>query len=140
MGALLPARDARISAADLQERLKFTTEPMAEYTTGSRWGAAALPPTLVVQALRRCEAGLDALRRGRTVGLFGAIEIGFERGPVFCERDYVAAGEVVAVGDSPKTEYFWYRSHLGDAASGERVAHMIMLLRFMKGSSPLWEA
>ena len=59
-------------------------------------------------------------------------------GPVFVERDYRASGKVLAVGETPKTEYFWYESTLADPESGREVAEMVMMLRFMKLSSPLW--
>jgi hypothetical protein len=55
---------------------------------------------------------------------------------VFTDREYTAVGHVLSVGDSPKSEYVWYESVLHDR--GERIASMIMQLRFMKASSPLW--
>ena len=57
---------------------------------------------------------------------------------LFAERDYVASGSVLAVGETPKTEYFWYESRLDEPDGGPCVAQMVMMLRFMKGSSPLW--
>jgi hypothetical protein len=45
----------------------------------------------------------------------------------------------LATGESPKTEYFWFESALDDQ-QGKRVAEMLMLLRFMKASSPLYES
>lgn len=70
------------------------------------------------------------------VGLYGAIELRNINGPVFIDRPYSAGGEVVARGQSPKTEYIWYESFLDDA-DGKRVAEMLMQLRFMKGSAQL---
>jgi O-phosphoseryl-tRNA(Cys) synthetase len=73
------------------------------------------------------------------VGLFGAIEIQHLNGPAFVDTDYVADGRVLAISDTPKTEYFWYEAVLTDAAEGTPIASMLMMLRFMKVSSPLWQ-
>ena len=74
------------------------------------------------------------LQSGR---LFGAIEIRHLAGPVFLDRDYHVQGEVVAVGESPKTEYAWYDTRAYDG-TGTAVASMRMQLRWLKASSPLY--
>jgi len=127
----------RIARATLDERLDVVTEPCVEYTVASRWGRPALPPSLAVQAMRTVEPGLLS-RTGPVVGLFGAIEVQHLDGPLFADEDYRARGRVLAVSDTPKTEYFWYESIVADAATGRDRASMLMMLRFMKASSPLW--
>ncbi len=72
------------------------------------------------------------------VGLFGAIEVQHLNGPLFVETDYLARGRVLAVSETPKTEFFWYESTLTDPVEGTDIASMLMMLRFMKASSPLW--
>lgn len=131
-GFELAAQQARIGGETLRERLKFITESLPEYSE-----QGVLTPVLLVQALRRAEVGLN-LRRGPVVGLFGAIEISYRGGPVYADRDYLASGRVLAVGDTPKTEYFWYESELREHEDADPVAGMIMMLRFMKSSSPLY--
>ena len=74
------------------------------------------------------------------MGLFGAIELCNLAGPAFVDREYLATGEVLAVGETPKSEYYWYESQLHDPQGGEAVMSMIMMLRFMKRSSELWAA
>ena len=74
---------------------------------------------------------------GSAVGLFGAIEIRFHAGPVLFGRPYHVEGEVVAVGESPKTEYVWYDTR-ATHDDGKLVASMRMQLRWMKASSPLY--
>jgi len=132
-GVTMGPRAARIEPEQLRERLETITEPLPEYAEQD-----VVTPTLLVQLLRACEAELEGLRdtRGST-GLFGAIETGWH-GPVHAGRDYLASGKVLAVGDSPKTEYFWYESRLTATDDERPLASMIMLLRFMKASSPLW--
>jgi len=75
---------------------------------------------------------------GQAVGLFGAIELRNINGPVLVEHPYRVSGSIVAIGQSPKTEYMWFETALSEAA-GKRVAEMRMLLRFMKASSPLYK-
>ena len=81
------------------------------------------------------------LQRGSDfgVGLFGAIELQAINGPVFIEHDYEVRATVLALGDTPKTEYFWYESILSDPANGQDIMSMLMMLRFMKASSPRWQ-
>jgi hypothetical protein len=72
------------------------------------------------------------------VGLFGAIEIRFQAGPVFLDRTYRVTGEVTALSQTPKTEVMWFDSRALDEA-GAPVAEMRMMLRQMKLSSPLYQ-
>jgi hypothetical protein len=127
----------RIAQSALDERLAVITEPLDEYTTASPWGKPALPPSLMVRAMRAVEPALLA-RSGPVVGLFGAIEVQHVNGPLFVETDYLARGRVLAISETPKTEFFWYETTLTDPAEGTDVASMLMMLRFMKASSPLW--
>ena len=69
------------------------------------------------------------------VGLFGAIELQLNDGPVLVEHDYETQSTVLAVGETPKTEYLYYDAALYEPGSSERVLTMIMMLRFMKASS-----
>jgi len=136
-GAACSDIPTRVAQAALDERLAVITEPLAEYTSASRWGRPALPPSLMVRAMRAVEPALLE-STGPVVGLFGAIEVQHLNGPMFVETDYVARGRVIAVSETPKTEFFWYESTLTDCAEGTDVASMLMMLRFMKASSPLW--
>ena len=46
--------------------------------------------------------------------------------------------KVLAVGETPKTEYLYYEASLFEPGSDSPVLSMIMMLRFMKASSKLW--
>ena len=35
-------------------------------------------------------------------------------GPVFLEHDYEARGRILAISETPQTEYLWYESTLAD--------------------------
>ncbi len=74
----------------------------------------------------------------RPVGLFGAIELQNLRGPLRADTPYVGRGRILALSESPKTENIWYQAWAADPDTGEDVAWMIMYLRFLKASSPLW--
>jgi hypothetical protein len=129
----------RITEQQLERRLRVLVEPLAAYTDASIWGERILPPSLEVTALRAAQEDLlPANGRRYGVGLFGAIEVQHLAGPVFLEHGYEARGRVLAVSETPQTEYFWYESTLADAATGTDVASMLMMLRFMKASHPAW--
>ena len=120
----------RVLQAGLDRRLSAITEPMAIYADGF------LPPSMATQLMRGVEETL--FNRTGVVGLFGAVELQTLNGPLKVETDYVARGRILALTESPKTENVWYRSHIKDPATGEDAGWMIMYLRFLKASSPLW--
>jgi hypothetical protein len=137
-GQKLPAVPSRVDRSDTREiaaRLKVITEPLDWYTDRSPWGGPILNPGLLVHALVAAQTGI---RSGQAVGLYGAIEVRHHAGPAFHDRDYVVDGQVLALGVTPKTEYVWFETMLRDSEGAPPVASMLMMLRFMKASSPLW--
>jgi len=60
------------------------------------------------------------------------------KGPILLDKTYKATGKVVAVGVTDKTEYAWVDSWLYDSKTGNKVADMRHMTRWMKASSPLW--
>ncbi|MFN8508853.1 MAG: hypothetical protein U0547_14980 [Dehalococcoidia bacterium] len=136
-GDLIPETGAIYSGKQQEDRLGITTEPMDWYRGDSPWGGPIVTPAgyvglLYGQAIRSLRLSI-----GKVVGLFGAIEIRNVNGPLLVDTPYVVHGKVLAVGQSPKTEFFWYETYADDT-SGKRIAEHRMLLRFMKASSPLW--
>lgn len=75
----------------------------------------------------------------RAVGFFGATEIVIRNGPIRLNREYHRSGEVVCVGATSKTEFAWVDSRIKDKQSGEIVAEMRHMTRWMKASSKLWK-
>jgi hypothetical protein len=106
------------------------------YRGPSPWGGPIANPSAIVQLLRNRLPFTPHVEDA--VGLFGAIEIRHEAGPVFRDTKYEVTGEIAAVGESPKTEYAWFDSRASDR-DGRVVATMRMQLRWMKMSSPLYE-
>jgi hypothetical protein len=114
------------------------TEPLDWYTATSPWGGPIASPSAVVGLLyTRLLAGAKEAM-GAHVGLFGAIEVRFRRGPVFLDRTYRVTGEVAAVSQTPKTEVLWFDSRALDD-DGSVIAQMRMMLRQMKQSSPRYD-
>ncbi len=130
--------DAFLTKAAMTERMKVITEPLEWYTKPSPWGGAIATPATMVQLLYSQSIATMREKLGRAVGLFGAIELRNISGPVLVEHPYRVSGSIVALGQSPKTEYMWFETALNEA-SGRRIAEMRMLLRFMKASSPLYK-
>jgi len=111
------------------------SDPLSWYREASPWGEPVAAPCTVLEYLWAYP--MEGLQPyvGESVGLFGAIEIGFEHGPFLMNRDYRLTSKVICVGQSPQTEYVWYET---EAFNGddERVATLLMQSRAMKASSP----
>lgn len=128
----------RITTEALESRLAVVTEPMPAYTDATLFGQRIATPALQVQILRPAERSILPRNSDFGVGLFGAIELQMHAGPVFAEHDYETQAKVLAIGETPKTEYLYYEASLFEPGSNETVLRMIMMLRFMKASSRLW--
>ncbi len=138
-GTSLGEHRERVTRADQDERRSVITDPLDWYFGDSPWGGSVLTPATAVQLLYRKPAAVLGAGAGRVVGLFGAIELRHVNGPLRVDREYRISGELVALGQSPRTEYAWFES-AADDERGARVAEMRMLLRFMKASSERWTA
>jgi hypothetical protein len=137
VGQELPAVPARLESSSMERRMSVITEPCDWYTGGSPWGGPIAHPGAIVRLMRATEQGVRRGIRG-AVGLFGAIEIAHLNGPVFMDHDYEIGGKIIAIGETPKSEYYAYEAVAREPGGGKEVALMIMMLRFMKASSPLW--
>ena len=129
----------RATSEDLEQRSSVIVEPVLDYGRESPWGGPIAPPSLLVRAMTEVQKELLPPERKYGVGLYGAIEIQHLRGPVFIDRDYRVRAQILAVSETPKTEYLWYESTLSDPEGGDDIASMLMMLRFMKASHPAWQ-
>jgi hypothetical protein len=130
----------RITQEALQARLSVITETLPGYQDPGVYGERIVTPALEVQILRPSESSILPRNSDFGVGLFGAIELQHLAGPVFVDHEYETQATVLAVGETPKTEYLYYESRLFEPGSDETLLSMIMMLRFMKASSSLWES
>ena len=107
----------------------------------SPWGGPVASPATIVHFLYGHPARFIGRSTegtgGQAVGLFGAIEVRHTNGPLVLDREYTVGGEILGIGESPKTEYVWFESYAANP-DGTRVAEMRMQLRWMKASSPLY--
>lgn len=122
-----------ISAQDAARRLETITEPLPAYE-GER---GVLPPSLAVGLAHQARSAVVA-SAGKSVGLFGALEVQHISGPLRSGTSYLARTKVKQLSESPKTENVWYDVTIADKTSGKDVANVLFMLRFMKASSPLW--
>ncbi len=136
-GEMMPERTTKVIREAQDERLLVTTHVLDWYKDESPWGGAICTP---VTMFRLLNAGLNL--RGKlgsaAVGLYGAIEVNVTNGPLFVEKQYSVQGKILARGETPKSEYLWWESKLKDD-SGKEVANMLMMNRWMKASSELYQ-
>ncbi|MEM7099721.1 MAG: hypothetical protein AAF541_15750 [Pseudomonadota bacterium] len=114
------------------------SDPMPWYREVSPWGNVVAAPCTIIQYLWGYPIRTLAQYTGDSVGLFGAIEIGYTHGPFLLKRNYRLTSEVICVGQSPQTEYVWYETKAFNEAD-QLVASMRMQGRTMKASSSLYE-
>jgi hypothetical protein len=136
-GDVIVERDVDMPAKHQNERLGVITEVLDCYTDPARFGGLVASPATMVHYLYTYPAREIGKRAGDAVGLFGAIEVRHVEGPLLLDRTYRVGGEILAIGESPKTEYVWFESY-ASTPEGKRVAEMRMQLRWMKSSSPLY--
>lgn len=131
--------DVRITREQVDKRLAVTTDPIDWYKGSSPWGNSVLPPQTMHDALQLIyrEGALPERSDKKAVGFYGATEIRNVNGPIMVDVPYKVYGNVVFVGVTAKTEFYWYDSFLDDQ-NGKRIAEMRKMIRVMKSTSELW--
>lgn len=132
-GMSLATKEFRLSPEKQFERFDagLISDPLDFYRTGSVWGQVIACPSTLVQYMWGIPMESIRERLDSAVGLFGAIEIGHINGPVLIGKDYQLASHIVSLGQSPRTEYFWFDTSISSDELG-KVAEFRMMLRFMK--------
>jgi hypothetical protein len=123
----------RIEPDALAAYLERATEPLAAYRDD-----AVLPPAQVVHLAHMTRKAVLAKAAQPAVGLFGALEVEQIAGPLRAGVDYRARSKVLKFSESPRTENVWYEVVFTAKEGGPDLGRVLYLLRFMKGSSPLW--
>ncbi|XOV82692.1 MAG: hypothetical protein ACFHXK_17750 [bacterium] len=116
---------------------RVISDPLPGYRKPDHWPEVVAAPCTIIEYLWAYPMQGLSPYVGESVGLFGAIEIGFTNGPFLLNRPYHLVSEVICVGQSPQTEYVWYETHAYDEAQ-QLVATMLMQSRVMKASSPAY--
>lgn len=137
-GDALKEHEVFVTQEQATKGLNAITDHLDYYVKSTPWGSTILSPTAISRVMALAYNLLDA-KTLKAVPFYGATEIRYINGPVKVGERYIASGNLICVGASPKTEYFWYDSYLEEKKSGKRVAMMRHMNRFMKSGSPLYQ-
>jgi hypothetical protein len=128
MGALYPF--------SLAQKLARITETSPWYSDGKSnpWGRAIIPLEMV-SVLAEYSSRLARFPvKGPAVGLFADQEIRMVDGPLFVGEDYLIRREVAALAESRRTESYWVRTRIFDAAGQTLKAEMLLNHATLKDS------
>jgi hypothetical protein len=120
MGALYPF--------SLAQKLAVITETSPWYSdaAGSPWGRPIIPLEMI-SVLAEYSGGKARFPvKGPAVGLFADQEIRLVDGPLFVGEDYLIRREIAALSESRRTESYWVRTRIFDAA-GETLKAVMLL-------------
>lgn len=118
-------RNGDLYPFSLRQKLERITEPSPWYESADNpWGRPVLPMEMI--SVLSSKAGGGFAVRGPAVGLFIDLEVRMLAGPVFVDQAYQVEREVVALGQSRRTESHWVRSTLIDADTNEPTAEVLL--------------
>ncbi len=128
MGALYPF--------SLNQKLAVITEASPWYSdaASSPWGRAIIPLEMVSVLAEYSSRDAAFPVRGPAVGLFADQEIRMIDGPLFVGETYLLRREIVALSESRRTESYWIRTRIFDAAGTHLRAEMLLNHALMKNS------
>jgi hypothetical protein len=128
MGALYPF--------SLNQKLAAITENSPWYSDAkaSPWGRAIIPLEMVSVLAEYSSGAARFPVKGPAVGLFADQEIRMLDGPLFVGEDYLIRREIVAISESRRTESYWVRSRIYDAAGAVQKAEMLLNHATLKDS------
>ncbi len=123
----------------LKDKLAVITEDSPWHTAdgdASPWGRPIIPLEMVC-VLCQYTGGQAGWRvRQPNVGLFADLEIGMLRGPLFVGQEYCLQREVVALGETRRTEGYWVKTSVCDCDTGDVLAYTLLHQAIMKDSFP----
>lgn len=121
----------------LEEKLQVITEPHPWYTEDgghlSPWGKAIIPLEMLSVLTQYTSADVFPVRQP-SVGLFIDQEIRMIGGPLFVGQEYVLDREVVALGESRRTESYWVVTTVHDADRQDVVLRTLLHMGILKES------
>ncbi|MFI7341022.1 hypothetical protein ACIBUY_24170 [Streptomyces sp. NPDC050085] len=125
----------------LRDKLETITETSPWYTgSDNPWGRPIVPIEMisVLSMATWAESGLT--KAEPSVGLFLDLQIKLLGGPVFVDEPYVLEREVVALGETRRTETAWVRTTVTGGATGSPVAEVLLHQGVFKESYPHYPA
>lgn len=127
MGALYPF--------SLNDKLKVITETSPWYSNADTpWGRPIIPLEMVSVLAEYSSRQAAFPVKGPAVGLFADQEIRMIEGPLFVGETYLIRREIAALAESRRTESYWVRSRIFDAAGKRQVAEMLLNHATLKDS------
>ena len=120
MGALYPF--------SLSQKLAKITESSPWYSdpASTPWGRAIIPLEMVSVLAEYSSNQAKFPVKGPAVGLFADQEIRMIDGPLFVGEDYLIRREIVALSESKRTESYWIKTRIYDAAGKTLKAEMLL--------------
>jgi hypothetical protein len=122
----------------LAEKLEVITEPIAWYTDegaqDSPWKRPVVPFEMISVLSQYTGTATGFIVRQPAIGLFLDQEIRIHDGPVFVGEDYVIDREVIALGESRRTESYWVRTTIRRPADESVVATVLLHQGMLKES------
>jgi hypothetical protein len=120
MGALYPF--------SLNQKLSRITESSPWYADPAKtpWGRAIIPLEMISVLAEYTSHSAKFPVKGPAVGLFADQEIRLVDGPLFVGEDYVIRREIVALSTSKRTESYWVKTRIYDAAGKQLKAEMLL--------------
>ena len=120
MGALYPF--------SLTEKLAKITErtPWYDDAAASPWGRAIIPTEMVSVLAEYSNRKAGFPTKGPAIGLFADLEIRYVNGPLFVGEPYLIRREIVALSQGRRTENYWTRTRIFDAAGETQMAETLL--------------
>ncbi|RFA27803.1 hypothetical protein CAI21_14430 [Alkalilimnicola ehrlichii] len=126
----------------LKQKLERITEysPWYADASASPWGRPAIPLEMVsvLAEYTSPQAGFPV--KQPAIGLFADQEIRMIDGPLLVGEDYLIRREIVALSESKRTESYWVRTRIFDAAGDKLKAEMLLNHAVLKHSYPNYDA
>lgn len=140
VGMDIPPVKVNQASSRTKDRFLRITEPLNWYIETSPWGGPLMTPVQVIDAGRRAMIAYETQAENRlgAVGLFGALEFTCTAGPLLCDHEYINRGRILAVGETPQTEYYWFEGVIEEPQGAKEIARSLIMIRIMKASSTLY--
>lgn len=134
MGALYPF--------SLNDKLKVITENSAWHSdaAASPWGRAIIPLEMISVLAEYSSRKAGWPVKHPAIGLFADLEIRLVDGPLFVGEDYLIRREIVALGETRRTESYWTRTSIFDASGKALKAVTLLNHAVVKASYPNYDA
>jgi hypothetical protein len=126
----------------LKDKLERITEnsPWYAQASSSPWGRAIIPLEMVSVLAEYTSSKAKFPVKQPVVGLFADQEIRMLEGPLLVGEDYLIRREIVALSESKRTESYWVRTRIYDAAGERLKAEMLLNHATLKHSFAGYEA